>query len=171
MKQDVSSNEIVDELEEAKRLLNEADSKLDEAAKIFCSVLHGKNVCYKECPAFTEGWTQCYIEDSSSNIDMISEKIDCLLKSCGEKEGEMMTEKNVDELKKKVLELRYMVDKKDGEIEKYQRALRVAGDDIAEMKERCNACQLIYSCTRENKTELDCKRAFIEGWKEKAGIE
>ena len=37
MKQDVSSNEIVDELEEAKRLLNEADSKLDEAAKIFCS--------------------------------------------------------------------------------------------------------------------------------------
>lgn len=82
-----------------------------------------------------------------------------------------MTEKNVDELKKKVLELRYMVDKKDGEIEKYQRALRVAGDDIAEMKERCNACQLIYSCTRENKTELDCKRAFIEGWKEKAGIE
>lgn len=84
MKQDVSSNEIVDELEEAKRLLNEADSKLDEAAKIFCSVLHGKNVCYKECPAFTEGWTQCYIEDSFSNIDMISEKIDCLLKSCGE---------------------------------------------------------------------------------------
>ena len=45
MKQDVSSNEIVDELEEAKRLLNEADSKLDEAAKIFCSVSHGKNVC------------------------------------------------------------------------------------------------------------------------------
>ena len=42
MKQDVSSNEIVDELEEAKRLLNEADSKLVEAAKIFCSVLHGK---------------------------------------------------------------------------------------------------------------------------------
>ena len=33
---------------------------------------------------FTEGWTQCYIEDSFSNIDMISEKIDCLLKSCGE---------------------------------------------------------------------------------------
>ena len=30
------------------------------------------------------------------------------------------------------------------EIKKYQRALRVAGDDIAEMKERCNACQLIY---------------------------
>ena len=80
-------------------------------------------------------------------------------------------EKNVDELKKKVLELRDVIDKKDGEIEKYQRALRVAGDDIVEMKERCNACQLIYSCTRENKTELDCKRAFIEGWKEKAGIE
>ena len=35
-----------------------------------------------------------------------------------------------DELKKKVLELRYTIDKKDSEIEKYQRALRVAGDDI-----------------------------------------
>ena len=78
---------------------------------------------------------------------------------------------NVDELKKKVLELRYMIDKKDGEIKKYQKALRVAGDDIVEMQERCNACQLIYSCTRGNKTDLDCKREFIEGWKEKAGIE
>ena len=29
-------------------------------------------------------------------------------------------EKNVDELKKKVLELRYTIDKKDGEIKKYQ---------------------------------------------------
>lgn len=80
-------------------------------------------------------------------------------------------EKNVDELKKKVLELRYTIDKKDGEIEKYQRALRVAGDDIVEMTERCSACQLIYSCTRGNKTDLDCKRTFIKGWKEKAGIE
>ena len=82
-----------------------------------------------------------------------------------------MTEKNVDELKKKVLELRYTIDKKDGEIEKYQRALRVAGDDIVKMKERCSACQLIYSCIRENKTDLDCKMIFIKGWKEKAGIE
>ena len=79
-----SSNETVDRLEEAKRLLNEADSRLNEAAKIFCSVLHGKDECYKECPAFTEGWIQCYIEDSFSNIDMISEKIDCLLKKEGE---------------------------------------------------------------------------------------
>lgn len=68
-----------------------------------------------------------------------------------------------DELKKKVLELRYTIDKKDSEIEKYQRALRVAGDDIVKMKERCSACQLIYSCTRENKTELDCKITFIIG--------
>ena len=81
----VSSNESIDKLEEAKRLLNEANGKLEEVAKIFCNVLHGKDECYKECPAFTEGWIQCYIEDSFSNIDMISEKIDCLLKSCGEK--------------------------------------------------------------------------------------
>ena len=81
---DVLPNESIDKLEEAKRLLNEANDKLVEAAKIFCNVLHGKDECYKECPAFTEGWIQCYINDSFSNIDMISEKIDCLLKKEGE---------------------------------------------------------------------------------------
>ena len=55
----------------------------------------------------------------------------------------MMSE-NVDELKKKVLELCDTIDKQNDYIKKYQRALRVAGDDIAEMKERCNACQLIF---------------------------
>lgn len=85
------------------------------------------------------------------------------MKVCNKVREKERRSENVDELKKKVLELRYMVDKKDGEIEKYQRALRVAGDDIVKMKERCSACQLIYSCTRENKTELDCKITFIKG--------
>lgn len=92
------------------------------------------------------------------------------MKVCNKVREKERRSENVDELKKKVLELRYMIDKKDGEIEKYQRALRVAGDDIVKMKERCSTCQLIYSCIRENKTDLDCKRAFIKGWKEKAGI-
>ena len=113
---DVLPNESIDKLEEAKRLLNEANGKLEEVAKIFCNVLHGKDDCYKECPAFTEGWTKCYIEDSFSNIDMISEKIDCLLKSCGEKKEKTIMEKNIDEL--------------NDYIEKYQMALKLASVDI-----------------------------------------
>ena len=46
-------------------------------------------------------------------------------------------EKNIDELKKKVLELRDVIDKKDGEIEKYQRALEIASVDIVKSIEEC----------------------------------
>lgn len=90
MKDMVSDGDKVkkEELEKAEKLLNEASNRMEEAAKIFCSILHNQDDCYKECPAFTGGWVQCYLEDSLLNIDMVSEKIDCLLKSCGEKKKE-----------------------------------------------------------------------------------
>ena len=44
----------IEELEKAKQLLDEASGKLEEAAKIFCSILHDKDDCYKECPAIPE---------------------------------------------------------------------------------------------------------------------
>lgn len=88
-----------------------------------------------------------------------------------------MTEKNVDELKKKVLELRYMVDKKDGEIEKYQRALEIASVDIVksieEGLEGCDVCPERAYCQehRHDMTLFDCGSVLLESWKKKAGIE
>ena len=56
-------------------------------------------------------------------------------------------------------------------IEKYETALRIAGDDIVNTDECCNVCPSIYFCKRKSMTDLACKRTFIEEWKEKAGIE
>lgn len=78
---------------------------------------------------------------------------------------------NVDELKKKVLELCDTIDKQNDLIKKYQKALRIAGDDIIRTDERCNVCPSIYFCRRKSMTDLACKKTFIEGWEEKAGIE
>lgn len=81
--------ESVDDLEKADRLLYDADRKLEEAAKIFCSILHNKDDCYKDCPALNkEGWVDCNIYDSFTNIDMMREKIELLRESSKEKEGE-----------------------------------------------------------------------------------
>lgn len=78
-----------EELEKARQLLDDAEGKLDEAAKIFCSIMHDKDECYEECPALNkEGWVICYIYDSFENVDMMLEKIDFLMKSSIEKEGE-----------------------------------------------------------------------------------
>lgn len=56
-------------------------------------------------------------------------------------------------------------------IEKYERALRIAGDDIVEAGEGpCNVCRKIYSCRRKSMTDLACKKIFIESWKEEVGI-
>ena len=56
-------------------------------------------------------------------------------------------------------------------IEKYEMALRIAGDDIVNTDECCNVCPSIYFCKRKSMTDLACKRTFIADWKEKAGIE
>ncbi|WP_415942945.1 hypothetical protein [Mitsuokella multacida] len=78
-----------EELEKARQLLDDAEGKLDEAAKIFCSIMHDKDECYEECPALNkEGWVICYIYDSFEDVDMMLEKIDFLMKSSREKEGE-----------------------------------------------------------------------------------
>lgn len=55
-------------------------------------------------------------------------------------------------------------------IEKYETALRIAGDDIVNTDECCNVCPSIYFCKRKSMTYLACKRTFIADWKEKAGI-
>lgn len=55
-------------------------------------------------------------------------------------------------------------------IEKYETALRIAGDDIVNTDECCNVCPSIYFCKRKSMTDLACKRTFIADWKEKAGI-
>lgn len=64
-----------EEIEKAEKLLNEASDKIVEAAKIFCSILHNKDDCYKECAALNdEGWVICYVYDSLDYIDMMIEK-------------------------------------------------------------------------------------------------
>ena len=83
----------------------------------------------------------------------------------------IMMEKNVDELKKKVLELCDTIDKQNDLIKKYQRALRIAGDDIVNTERYCAVCKSVYFCNKKSISDLACKRTFIEGWKEAAGIE
>lgn len=73
-----------------------------------------------------------------------------------------VSNKSIDELKKKVLELCDTIDKQNDLIKKYQRALRIAGDDIVNTERYRAVCKI---------SELACKRAFIDGWKEAAGIE
>ena len=71
-------------------------------------------------------------------------------------------EKSVEALKKKVLELCDTIDKQNDLIVKYQKALRIAGDDIVNTERYRAVCKI---------SELACKMAFIDGWKEAAGIE
>ena len=80
-------------------------------------------------------------------------------------------EKNVDELKKKVLELRYTIDKKDGEIKKYQKALMIAADEVV-ANVNCLTCPIASICeSKYEYTGLTCAEKFVEEWGEKAGIE
>lgn len=88
MKDMVSDGDKVkkEELEKAEKLLNEANEKLEDAAKIFCVYQHDEDDCYEECPALIkEGWGFCYVCDAFDNIDMILEKIELLKKTCEEK--------------------------------------------------------------------------------------
>lgn len=89
MKQDALCNENVEELEKVKQLLNEAYSTIEEAAKIFCSILHNKDECYEKCLAKPneDGWDECYVYDAFSAIELMLEKIDFLKKLNGQ-EGE-----------------------------------------------------------------------------------
>lgn len=78
---------------------------------------------------------------------------------------------NVDELKKKVLELRYTIDKKNGEIEKYQKALMIAADEVV-ANVNCLTCPIASICESQYEyTGLTCAEIFVEEWEEEAGIE
>ena len=77
-------------------------------------------------------------------------------------------EKNIDELKKKVLELRDTIDKQN---EKYQKALMIAADDVV-ANVNCLTCPIASICeSKYEYTGLTCAEMFVEEWKEEAGIE
>ena len=83
---------------------------------------------------------------------------------------------NVDELKKKVLELCDVIDKQNDYIKKYQRALEIASVDIVksieECVEECSVCpeQIYCEAHKHDTIHLDCGEIFLESWKKEAGI-
>ena len=81
-------------------------------------------------------------------------------------------EKNIDELKKKVLELCDTIDKQNDLIKKYQKALRIAASDLEEALNEEGGCY--YSCPIVDfcdADETECTEQFLQHWKEEAGIE
>lgn len=79
--------------------------------------------------------------------------------------------KNVDELKNKVLELCDTIDKQNDLIKKYQKALRIAADNMVDSGS-CWTCPLASICeSKYDETGLTCSEKFVEEWGEKAGIE
>ena len=82
----------------------------------------------------------------------------------------MMSE-NVDELKKKVLELRDVIDKQNDYIKKYQKALMIAADEVV-ANVNCLTCPIASICeSKYEYTGLTCAAMFVEEWEEEAGIE
>lgn len=86
-------------------------------------------------------------------------------------------EKNVDELKKKVLELCDTIDKQNDYIKKYQVALGLASVDIVkyieEGLEGCETCPERAFCQAHRNDMMipfDCGDVFLKSWKEKAGL-
>ena len=75
---------------------------------------------------------------------------------------------NVDELKKKVLELCDTIDKQN---EKYRKALMIAADGVV-ANVNCLTCPIasIFESKYEY-TGLTCAEIFVEEWEEEAGIE
>ncbi len=77
----------------------------------------------------------------------------------------------VDELKKKVLELCDTIDKQNDLINKYQKALRIAADNMVDSVS-CWTCPLASICeSKYEYTGLTCSEMFVEEWGEEAGIE
>lgn len=78
---------------------------------------------------------------------------------------------NVDELKKKVLELCDTIDKQNDLIKKYQKALMIAADEVV-ANVNCSNCPLASICeSKYDETGLTCSEMFVEEWGEEAGIE
>ena len=79
----------------------------------------------------------------------------------------MMSE-NIDELKKKVLELCDTIDKQN---EKYQKALMIAADEVV-ANVNCLTCPIASICeSKYEYTGLTCAEMLVEEWEEEAGIE
>lgn len=75
---------------------------------------------------------------------------------------------NVDELKKKVLELCDTIDKQN---EKYRKALMIAADEVV-ANVNCLICPIASICeSKYEYTGLTCAEIFVEEWEEEAGIE
>lgn len=75
---------------------------------------------------------------------------------------------NVDELKKKVLELCDTIDKQN---EKYRKALMIAADEVV-ANVNCLTCPIASICeSKYEYTGLTCAEIFVEEWEEEAGIE
>lgn len=76
-------------------------------------------------------------------------------------------EKNIDELKKKVLELCDTIDKQN---EKYQKALMIAADEVV-ANVNCLTCPIASICeSKYEYTGLTCAEMLVEEWEEKAGL-
>lgn len=87
-------------------------------------------------------------------------------------------EKNIDELKKKVLELRDVIDKQNDLIVKYQKAMRIAADELEEAT-KCdcfNRCPIVDFCDPDevdfyDPGERECTKRILQHWKDEVGIE
>ncbi len=82
-----------------------------------------------------------------------------------------MPDKNVDELKKKVLELCDTIDKQNDLIKKYQKALRIAASELENAID-CDCyeyCPIVDYCEPGDRDE--CHEKFLQYWREEAGIE
>ena len=77
---------------------------------------------------------------------------------------------NIDELKKKVLELCDVIDKQNDYIKKYQKALMIAADELNESIDTdCyNRCPIVDYCDQD---ERECTEQFLQHWKDEVGIE
>lgn len=82
-------------------------------------------------------------------------------------------EKNIDELKKKVLELCDTIDKQNDLIKKYQKALMIAAGELEGAVLEDGGCY--YSCPIVDYCEPDdrdeCPEKFLHHWKEEVGLE
>ena len=79
-------------------------------------------------------------------------------------------EKNIDDLKKKVLELCDTIDKQNDLIVKYQKAIRLAADELEEAIgcDCYNRCPIADYCDSD---ERECTEQFLQHWKDEVGIE
>lgn len=81
---------------------------------------------------------------------------------------DVVSNEDIDELKKKVLELCDTIDKQN---EKYRKALMIAADEVV-ANVNCLTCPIASICeSKYEYTGLTCAEIFVEEWEEEAGIE